>query len=98
MQRHQIAPFRFEIDKLVDVGHVGACNCGRAPSESGVRPDIPFGRMLVHRFSHHPFAHQDDADRTAVIVNRSTLSRAPAKEEHFGERAPHNKVPCVVVV
>jgi len=81
MQRHQFASSGLKIEQLVNVGHVGAGHRAGAPLIRVIWSDAPFWQMLEHGFRQQSLTNDNDTDRSAVIVNRSTLARTPAQQK-----------------
>ena len=96
MQRDEFASGRLQVEQLMNVGNVCSGDCTGRPAMSVVRPDSSFFVPIVHRFGELAFADEDDPDRSAVIVNRGTMPRPPAKKQQFGELAAGDQVPRVL--
>jgi len=98
MKRYQVAAILLEIEQLVYVWHIGAGNHSWASAISIVRSNMPLRRPIEHRFGHHSFANQHDANRATVIMYRSPLTLLPAQQQHLGILAPDDQIPGVLVI
>ena len=98
MKRYQVAAILLEIEELVYVWHISAGNDSWASAISIVRSNMSLGRPIEHRFGHHSFANQHDANRATVIMYGSPLTLLPAQQQHLSILAADYEVSRILVV